>query len=439
MKQQLDEYDLPDKTYLQTKLALAYARCNEDIDRMISILEKEICNLPQGELWTLATSLDFIKKNGNKVQWKQVATLGDQFVEASKEEDLKGYLRSYFSSFKKLASTGVYWEDLTLEQALKKAERGKRMVFVDCYTTWCGPCKYMTSNVFPQEVVGNYFNSNFVCLKIDMEKGEGPELVKRYGIRAFPTFLILRPDGSVYHKLLGSGEADAFLKRVQEGMEEENSTGYLDRLYEEGNRDKTFLSRYIQSLLSIYEESKAKEVSAVLLRLLDESEKVDSSYWFVFQSPVLTKKGTDQFKYLIDHREEFIQSLGKQKVDDKLYAVYYNQLSYILKGYDKKSTVEEVVNMKNEIRPFKLEKRKELSACIDIAEAYMKKDLKRLYTCCKKGFKLFHDDEAMNIAFPVLKYLKTERLQEDELQKLVLVLEANIKDESLRKYISSNM
>ncbi len=265
------------------------------------------------------------------------------------------------------------------------------------------------------------------------------ELVKRYGIRAFPTFLILRPDGSVYHKLLGSGEADAFLKRVQEGMKEENSTGYLDRLYEEGNRDKAFLSRYIQSLLSIYEESKAKDVSNVLLGLLDESEKVDSSYWFVFESPALTKKGTDQFKYLIDHREEFIQSLGKQKVDDKLYAVYYNQLSYILKGYDKKSTVEEVVNMKNEIRPFKLEKRKELSACIDIAEAYMKKDLKRLYTCCKKGFKLFHDDEAMNIAFPVLKYLKTERLQEDELQKLVLVLEANIKDESLRKYISSNM
>ena len=71
------------------------------------------------------------------------------------------------------------------------------MVFVDCYTTWCGPCKYMTSNVFPQETVGDYFNPNFICLKIDMEKGEGPELVKRYGIRAFPTFLILRPDGSV--------------------------------------------------------------------------------------------------------------------------------------------------------------------------------------------------------------------------------------------------
>ncbi len=438
MQQQLNEYDLPGKEYLRTKLALAYARCNEDVNEMISILEREVQNLPQAELWTLATSLQFVEKKGDKQQWQRIAALGDQFVESAAGEDLKGYLKSFFSRFKKLASVGVYWEDLTLEQALKKAERAKSMVFLDCYTSWCGPCKYMTSNVFPQEIVGDYFNEHFVCLKVDMEKGEGPELAKRYSIRAFPTFLILRPDGSVYHKLLGSGEADEFLRRVQEGMVEENSTGYLDRLYEEGNRDKAFLSRYIQSLLSIYEENKAKEVSAVLLGLLDESEKVDSSYWFIFESPALTKKGTDHFKYLVDHREEFIRSLGKTKVDNKLYAVYYNQLSYILKGYDKKSTIEDVVNMKNEIKSFKLEKRKELSACIDITEAYLKKDVKGLYSRCKKGFKLFHDDEAMNIAFPVLKYLKTEMESEEDLQKLVLMLEANIENESLREYISMN-
>ena len=320
-------------------------------------------------------------------------------------------------SFTAFCQGGVNFEHITFDEALAKAKAENKLVFMDCYTSWCGPCKYMTSNVFPQEIVGDYFNEHFVCLKVDMEKGEGPALAKRYGIRAFPTFLILRPDGSVYHKLLGSGEADAFLRRVQEGMVEENSTGYLDRLYEEGNRDKAFLSRYIQSLLSIYEENKAKEVSAVLLGLLDESEKVDSSYWFIFESPALTKK----------------------EVDNKLYAVYYNQLSYILKGYDKKSTIEDVVNMKNEIKSFKLEKRKELSACIDITEAYLKKDVKGLYSRCKKGFKLFHDDEAMNIAFPVLKYLKTEMQQEDDLQKLVLMLEANIEDESLKKYISMNI
>lgn len=97
------------------------------------------------------------------------------------------------------------------------------------------------------------------------------------------------------------------------------------------------------------------------------------------------------------------------------------------------------MNMKDEIKPFKLEKQKELFACIDITEAYLKKDVKRLYVRCKKGFKLFHDDEAMNIAFPVLKYLKTEIQQKDDLQKLVLMLEANIEDESLKEYISNNI
>ena len=71
MQQQLNEYDLPGKEYLRTKLALAYARCNEDVNEMISILEREVQNLPQAELWTLATSCNLWRKreinsNANK-------------------------------------------------------------------------------------------------------------------------------------------------------------------------------------------------------------------------------------------------------------------------------------------------------------------------------------------------------------------------------------
>ena len=66
--------------------------------------------------------------------------------------------------------------------------------------------------------------------------------------------------------------------------------------------------------------------------------------------------------------------MGKEKIDNKLYSIYYNRLSYILKGYDKKSKVEDVVHMKKEIEPYKLEKEKELLACIKITEAYMEKD-----------------------------------------------------------------
>ena len=53
---------------------------------------------------------------------------------------------------------GVNFEHITFDEALAKAKAENKLVFMDCYTSWCGPSKYMTSNVFHQEIVGDYFN-----------------------------------------------------------------------------------------------------------------------------------------------------------------------------------------------------------------------------------------------------------------------------------------
>ena len=68
---------------------------------------------------------------------------------------------------------GVNFEHLSFKEALDKAQAENKLVFVDCYTSWCGPCRNMTEHIFPQEKVGDYFNSKFVCVKYDMEKGKG--------------------------------------------------------------------------------------------------------------------------------------------------------------------------------------------------------------------------------------------------------------------------
>ena len=70
-------------------------------------------------------------------------------------------------------------------------------MFIDFYTSWCGPCKMMMKNVFPLKEVGDYLNARFVCVKIDAEKGEGPELAKRYKVKAYPTFVAIDPDEEV--------------------------------------------------------------------------------------------------------------------------------------------------------------------------------------------------------------------------------------------------
>ena len=83
----------------------------------------------------------------------------------------------------------VFVENKTFAEAVAMAKESGKKVFLDCYTSWCGPCKMMTKNIFPQKAAGDYFNSEFVNIKLDMEKGEGPELAKRLKVRAYPTFV----------------------------------------------------------------------------------------------------------------------------------------------------------------------------------------------------------------------------------------------------------
>ena len=98
---------------------------------------------------------------------------------------------------------GIKFEKLSFAQLMKKAKEQNKLVFIDCYTSWCGPCRSMANSVFPKEEIGNYFNAHFINTKMDMEKGEGKEIAKKYKINAFPTLLFLDPDGNLIERLIG--------------------------------------------------------------------------------------------------------------------------------------------------------------------------------------------------------------------------------------------
>ena len=66
-------------------------------------------------------------------------------------------------------SQTVFMENESWNAVKSKAVKENRMIFMDCYTTWCGPCKMMSNQVFKQKQVGDFFNQNFVNLKVDME------------------------------------------------------------------------------------------------------------------------------------------------------------------------------------------------------------------------------------------------------------------------------
>jgi len=115
---------------------------------------------------------------------------------------LVGILLISFLSFQSYGQ-GIEFFDGTWKEALAQAEKEDKIVFVDAYAQWCGPCKRMAKNEFTKTEVGDFFNKNFINLKLDMEIADGMSFGAKYPVSAFPTLFFLTPDGEIVKKITG--------------------------------------------------------------------------------------------------------------------------------------------------------------------------------------------------------------------------------------------
>ena len=142
---------------------------------------------------------------------------------------------------------GISFETGEWADVRAKAGGQGRLIFIDLYTTWCWPCKTMSSEVFPQQEVGEYFNANFVNYKTDAEKGEGVELAKQYSVTAYPTFVFTDAGGNLVYRFEGARDAGRLIKEGAKALEIHALAPQLAdfaQQYAEGNRKVTFLGNY---------------------------------------------------------------------------------------------------------------------------------------------------------------------------------------------------
>lgn len=91
----------------------------------------------------------------------------------------------------------------TFLEALAKAKQENKLVFVDAYAVWCGPCKMMKSQTFTDKKVIEFYNKHFINVAMDMEKGEGLKYAAPWGITHYPTLLYFKPGGAIIHNAIG--------------------------------------------------------------------------------------------------------------------------------------------------------------------------------------------------------------------------------------------
>ena len=114
------------------------------------------------------------------------------------------------------ANAQVRFTDKNLDAVREEATQQNKLVFIDFYATWCGPCKNMERNVFSQPEVGDFMAQHFIAAKYDIDKPTGSALAKKYGIRSIPTFLIFDTEGTLLGQITGGMPADDFIRAVEE-------------------------------------------------------------------------------------------------------------------------------------------------------------------------------------------------------------------------------
>ncbi len=140
-----------------------------------------------------------------------------------------------------------FLQNVSWDKVVQAAKAEHRYIFVDCYASWCGPCKRMDKEVFPLDNVGAFMNDRFVSLRLQLDTTNqdtedirsfyvlAHEFGKQYNIHAFPTYLFFSPDGQVLHKEIGSRNAEGFLSIVEEALDSNKQFYTLVNQYRTGS------------------------------------------------------------------------------------------------------------------------------------------------------------------------------------------------------------
>ena len=222
-------------------------------------------------------------------------------------------------SFTFAQEEGIKFDQSAFKDLLTRAKKEKKLVFIDAYAVWCGPCKMMDKNVFTQKSVGDYFNKNFVSSRIDMEKGEGREIAQKFAVRSYPTFLFLNGDGELVSQNYGYMEPSLFLSMAQEVNAGNSKEGSMRERFAKGEKSPEFLMN-VMKLNSSSDFEFAKKASERYFANRNSKEpltKDEVGFLFYF----IKSSKDPNFKILLDKKSEIIAFLPEQN-----YNEYTNQI-----------------------------------------------------------------------------------------------------------------
>jgi thiol-disulfide isomerase/thioredoxin len=285
--------------------------------------------------------------------------------------------------------TGIVFRNITFEEALKAARAENKMVYVHGYTDWCHYCKDMVENVYPDSAVGAFYNPQFICIKVNLEK-EGAELNKRILSHTFPTLLFFDSTGTVMHRGAGRYAQGLLIQFGQEAIDPRRRLHTWIRLFNEGDCSYDTAYRFLRKM-----EIAGPDFQPEVLKYLNRkkpAELTSADNWKIINE--LYKDVRDPFMLtLIRLKPDFETLYTKPVVDKKFKEMYKYEFAIRIRlldtvGFEK---------LKQQVKASGLDLADQVVDYADLQKAKMKSDYKKYFALAEPFIMKYAENDAAQL------------------------------------------
>lgn len=226
---------------------------------------------------------------------------------------------------------GIQFFDGSWDEALVKAKAENKSIMVDGYASWCGPCKWMTKNIFPEETVGTYYNDNYISLKWDMEK-EGKWFAEKHDINVYPTFTFFDQNGVERHRSAGGMPSPDFIDLGKTAMSSDKCIACYQERYDKSERDPEFLYEY--SLALHKARLNAQPIAEDYVNSINNDDDWLSQKNWDFAKLLVRDFNSSVFKMVVANRENFKPLISNpEEIEMYIDQSITNEINSIAKSY----------------------------------------------------------------------------------------------------------
>ena len=302
------------------------------------------------------------------------------------------------------ASAQTNFRSLDFSEAVKVAQQEKKLLFIDFYTDWCGPCKMMTKNVFPDKKVGDFMNKTFVNIKLNAEK-EGKELAKRYQVSAYPTFIAVNEKEEIVFTIKGAYKPQEFIDKVSGSLDPDMTPARMKARYEGGERTPKLVNEYALTKMLEGNETAGFQIVDSYYDSLSEAQRLLPENSFLFTRYTLSLEDP-KAGFMVDHRNEFDPSVRKEIVK-RVEQMYTSKVTAYLSGYltvEKEFVEADYLALKKEIADKGLDKDNKYAPAFKLIECRVKEDDATFFKSVQRDFDSLsnHDKDIIIMNFPRL-------------------------------------